>query len=98
MLAHVEGYVVWKKLPREWLDKHLPNYTHRAMNELMADHVRRGGEIHQVKETRAEHIEWRFHYDLRIPIINRRVYIETVFVHERDPEDCTIYVVNMHDA
>ena len=51
----------------------------------------------EVIERRPEYVFWRFHYDLRMPISNRRVYIETVFEHEPDPEDCTIWIVNMHD-
>lgn len=97
-LGHVTGYISWKELPRTWLDRNLPGCTQKMVHQLMADHVRNGGQIDQTVEKRPEHTQWRFHYDLRMPITGRRVYIETVFVHETDPEDCVIYVVNMHDA
>jgi hypothetical protein len=97
-LGHVTGYMEWKRLPREWMDRNLPGYTQRQVNALMAEYVRGGGEVSQTIERRPEYTQWRFHYDLRMPITGRRVYIETVFVREPDPEDCVIYVVNMHDA
>ncbi|MGD1278700.1 MAG: hypothetical protein ABR964_15920 [Tepidisphaeraceae bacterium] len=97
-LGHVTGYIQWQRLPRDWLDRELAGYTQKMINELMATHAKTGGTIHQVVETRPEYIRWRFHYDLRLPISGRRIYIETVFRHERDLEDCEIIVVNMHDA
>jgi len=97
-LGKVTGYIQWRRVPRDRLDHELAGYTLKAINELMAAHVQAGGEIHQVVETRPEYTQWRFHYDLRLPISGRRIYIETVFHHERDPEDCEIIVVNMHDA
>ncbi|HOB73401.1 MAG TPA: hypothetical protein PKG54_02645 [Phycisphaerae bacterium] len=63
----------------------------------MAEYVASGGEIDQIEETRPEYVACRFHYDLRLPIGERRVYIETVLDEADEPEDCTIWVVNMHD-
>lgn len=97
-LGHVNGYIQWRRVPREWLGRELGGYTLKAINSLMAAHVEGGGEIHQVVETRPEYTEWRFHYDLRLPISQRRVYVETVFRHEPDFADCEIIVVNMHDV
>lgn len=96
-LGHVTGYIQWKSLPFDWLYENLPNVGVRLVHQLMRDHVVSGGEIHQVEEKRPLWIAWRFHYDLRLPISNRRVYIETVLDQADDPEDCTIWVVNMHD-
>jgi len=96
-LGHVTGYIQWKPLPATWLATNLPNIGMRLVHQLMAEHVRSGGDIDQVEETRLEYIGWRFHYDLRIPIVDRRVYIETVLDQAEDLEDCTIWVVNMHD-
>jgi hypothetical protein len=67
------------------------------MCEEMRKHVLAGGKIDQVEEKRPEYVTWRFHYDLRMPISGRRVYIETVLIQANDIEDCTIIVVNMHD-
>jgi hypothetical protein len=64
----------------------------------MIEHVRLGGRVHQVRETRPEYAKYHFHYDIRLPMTGRRLYIETVFVRERDLEDSVIYVVNLHDA
>lgn len=63
----------------------------------MAEHVASDGKIDQVPETRPEYLHWGFHYDLRIAVGDRQVYIETVLDQERDLEDCTVWVVNMHD-
>ncbi|HEY7116469.1 MAG TPA: hypothetical protein VH475_07785 [Tepidisphaeraceae bacterium] len=96
-LWHVTGYIQWKDLPLRWIAANLPNVGVRLIHELMAHHVASGGRIDQTEETRPEYVAWRFHYDLRMPISNRRVYIETVLDQTDDLEDCTIWVVNIHD-
>jgi hypothetical protein len=63
----------------------------------MFRHFDAGGEIDQVTETRPEWNEQRYHYDLRIQIGGRLIYIETVLV-EDDPNDPTVHVVSIHDA
>jgi hypothetical protein len=97
-LGPITGYIQWRNLPLEWLSKNLPNVGVKLIHELMASHVAGGGEIDQVLERRPEYVSWRFHYDLRMPVSNRRVYVETVFMDEPDPDDCTIWIVNMHDV
>lgn len=97
-LGHVTGYIIWKGVARESLDRDLPGCTQEHIHQLMIAHVNSGGEIHQTAETRPEYTEYRFHYDFRMPITGQRMYIETVFIHERDPDDCTIYVVSFHPA
>ena len=89
-LGHVTGYIQWKGLPFDWLSANLPNVSVRLVHQLMKGHVASGGQIHQVEEKRPLWLTWRFHYDLRLPISNRRVYIETVLDQADDPEDCTI--------
>jgi hypothetical protein len=96
-LGHVAGYIQWREVPLRWLAANLPNVGVRLVHELMIRHVQSGGKIDQVEETRDAYLMWRFHYDLRLPISSRRVYIETVLYHVDDVEDCTIWVVNMHD-
>ena len=50
-----------------------------------------------MRETRLEWTEHRFHYDFRIPIADRLIYIETILMDD-DPEDPTIHVVSIHEA
>ena len=97
-LGRFSDYIVWKRLPQEWLAREFPNFTLRAMNEAMQRYVASGGVIDQVEERRPEFLSWRFHYDLRLPMSNRRIYIETVFRQAEDIDDCVIFVVNVHDA
>ncbi len=56
-----------------------------------------GGEIDQVRETRPQWSEHQFHYDFRMDIGSRLLYIETI-LFEDDPNDPTIHVVSIHDA
>ena len=97
-LGHVTGYILWKKGALERLAEHLPNVSTKLIHQLMRSHVAEGGKIDQVEETRAEYKFWRFHYDLRLPVSGQRIYIETCFDDEEDPEDCVIYIVNIHLA
>jgi len=91
------GYVTWKAIARAWIETNLDGMTARFVAAMMFEHVAAGGEIDQVKETRFEWSEQRFHYDFRIPIGDRLIYIETVLI-EDDPEDPTIHVVSIHEA
>lgn len=93
----VTGYVDWRDRAREWARKNLKNFTARTIAELMWQHVAAGGEIDQVPERRTAWNDRAFHYDLRVVIGGRRVYIETVLVDD-DPEDPTIEVVSIHDV
>jgi hypothetical protein len=67
---------------------------------LMYEHVRAGGEISEVKETRPEWADHEYHYDLRLPIQNRMVYIETrlFFREPLVPDESWILVVNIHEC
>ena len=94
----VTDYIQWKKLPQDWLGVNFPNVTAKLVHKLMVKHAESNGKIDQVPETRPEYSHWPFHYDLRISILGRRVYIETRFGQEQDVEECTISVVNIHDA
>lgn len=94
----VTDYIQWKKLPQDWLGANIPNVTTKLVHELMVKHAESTPKIDQIPETRPEHSHCPFHYDLRISIFGRRIYIETVFDREQDLEDCTIWVVNIHDA
>ena len=94
---HVTGYITWKPIARQWLEQNLEGFTNRSVGEEMFRYLADGGEIDQVRETRSEWTEHRFHYDLRLDVGDRFLYIETVLV-EDDPDDPTIRVVSIHDA
>jgi hypothetical protein len=66
----------------------------------MQEHVARGGEIDQQKETRPEWNVHEFHFDLRVPHKGGIIYIETRLFYDDpdDPDDPVIHVVNVHDA
>lgn len=91
------GYILWKRVAGEWLDKELSGYTTTAINELMYLHVAGGGTVQQVVERRPEYLAARYHYDFRLPISGRRIYVETVLIEDDEP-DPTIRVVSIHDA
>jgi len=71
--------------------------TLKGIAELIYRHFDSGGQIDQVNETREEWLDFKFHYDLRLTIAERRIYIETVLLSE-DPDDPEIQVVNIHEA
>lgn len=91
------GYVTWKPRAAEWVRQNVPNLTLQGMAERLLEYVESGGEIDQVRETRDEWSEFKFHYDLRVPFGDRRLYVETVLLSE-DPDDPEIQVVNVHDV
>lgn len=92
----IDGYVVWKRLPAEWVDANLEGYTTRAVAKFMFEHVQAGGVIDRVRERRPEFgVAYECHYDFRIAIDGRNVYIETVLNETRTGP--TITVVSMHD-
>ena len=91
-----EGFVVWKRRPSEWLDGNMEGHTTRSVSRLIWDHVRSGREIDQVRERRLECANFReFHYDFRLAIDGRKIYIETVLDETRTGP--TITIVSMHD-
>jgi hypothetical protein len=91
------GYVTWKRAAQEWVERNMDGYTTRALGHEMFRFVEAGGVIDQVRETRPEWSERRFHFDFRIPLAGRLIYIETILVDD-DPEDPTIHVVSIHEA
>lgn len=91
------GYVTWKAFARQWAERNLEGWTTRAIAEAIFQHVDVGGRIDQVRETRPEWTDDAYHYDFRIQIGNRLIYIETLLV-EDDPSDPTVHVVSIHDA
>jgi hypothetical protein len=92
------GYVTWQKLAADWVYGNMDRLTPRRVSQLMWEYVDGGGVIDEVPERRQEWSEHRFHYDLRLQIGDRRIYIETRLLMERDIADSTVNVVNIHDA
>lgn len=92
-----DGFIQWKRVPAEWLRKNLEGYTTKAIGRMIYEHVVNGGPIDQVAETREEYQDrWPYHYDFRLPIDERLIYIETRFDETRMGP--TVYVVSVHDA
>ena len=91
------GYVTWKSIARQWVERNLDGWTTRAVAEEMSRFLDSGGAISQVAETRSEWSQWRFHYDFRMEVGGRLLYIETVLV-EDDPDDPIVHVVSVHDV
>ncbi len=92
-----DGYIEWKPRPRDWLRENLGDFSQKAIGRLLYEHVLAGGEIDQVKETREEYRNTdSFHYDFRLHIDSRLIYVETVLRTSRMGP--TILVVSIHDA
>jgi hypothetical protein len=91
------GYVTAKDLVLEWISNELTGHTLKDVAKAMNDHVQSGSIIVQVPETRKEWSAWPFHYDFRLQIGRRRVFIETI-LQDDDPKDPTIHIVSIHDA
>ena len=91
------GYITWKPIARQWVEQDLEGLTTRSVAEEIFRYFEAGGEIDEVRETRPQWSEHRFHYDFRMDIGGRLLYIETILV-EDDPDDPTIHVVSIHDA
>lgn len=96
-LWHVSGYVNFERRALEWVRQVL-GVAARDFSRLICEHVDAGGEIDEVPETRPEYQEHEFHHDLRLTVGDRRIYVETRLLMERDIDDTTIQVVNVHDA
>jgi hypothetical protein len=91
------GYVLWKPLAQDWLFRELPGMHPRQIAGLMYEHVQAGGEIDQIRETREEWLDFSCHYDVRLLVADRHIYIESVFLSD-DPDDPQIEIVNIHDV
>ena len=95
----VTDFVTWKEVAAAWVRRELPGWTPKAIAEQMHLHVADGGEIDEQPETREEWLEYKYHYDLRIRIETRHIYIETLLFYDDpdDPDDPTIHVVSIRD-
>jgi len=71
----------------------------KEIGRLMHEHIAAGGEIDEVRETRPEWSDqYEFHHDLRFPMGDKAVYIETRlnWRHPLLPDESWILVVNIH--
>ena len=84
-----------------YLVEQLEITTPKALGRLMFEYVHSGGTIDEVPETRANWIgKWACHYDFRLLINQRPVYVETRlrFNPPFCPDEPSILVVNIHDV
>ena len=91
------NYVTAKPIVLDWIADNLQGWTLKDVAKAMNDYYVGGGVPDQVKETRPEHSVWPYHYDFRLQLGTKEVYIETI-LHDDDPADPTIHVVSMHDV
>lgn len=92
-----DGFIRWKRRPADWLRKHLQGCTQRTIGQAMYEHVVNGGEIDEVKENYEGYRDIHpYHYDFRVLIDDRPLYVETVFDDMKMGP--TITVVNLKDA
>ena len=91
------GYVTAKDVVLEWIANNLGGLTLKDVAKAMHDHFHRGDVIDQQPETRPEWSSWPFHYDFRLQLAGRDIYIETI-LQDDDPRDPTIHIVSIPDA
>jgi hypothetical protein len=91
------GYVTAKDVVLEWIANNLAGLTLKDVARAMEGHMARSDVIDQVPETRPEWSMWPFHYDFRLQLAGREVYLETI-LKDDDPKDPTIRIVSIHDV
>jgi hypothetical protein len=94
---HVTDYLRFTEVAERWLRAKPPGYSLKEFGRLLHEFVEGGGEIDQQRETRPGWKLHEYHYDLRVPIAGRLIYVETRLFYD-DPDDPWIHVVNIHDA
>jgi hypothetical protein len=91
------GYVTAKDIALDWIANNLGGLTLKDVAKALNDFLQRGEVIEQLPETRPEWSMWPFHYDFRVQLAGREVYIETI-LQDDDPNDPTIHIVSIHDV
>lgn len=96
-----QGYVRFEltETAHRWIKRELSNITVKGIGRMMHEYVDAGGEIDEVRETRPEWSDYEFHYDLRLTIQGKAVYIETRLHYRLPlvPDESTVLVVNIHE-
>ncbi len=90
-------YVTARPLVLDWIASNLGGMGLKDVAKAMNDFCRSGGLIDQVPERRAEYSTRPFHYDFRLPLAGKAIYIETI-LQDDDPQDPTIHIVSIHDV
>src|SRR5271163_4048100 len=90
-------YVTAKPLVLQWIANNLGGLTLKDVAKAMNDFCRTGGVIDQVPERRLEYASWPYHYDFRLQLAGKKIYIETI-LQDDDPTDPTIRIVSIHDV
>jgi hypothetical protein len=91
------GYITAKDVVLAWIKANLAGRTLKDVAKSMHDHLQGGGTIDQMPETRPEWSARPFHYDFRVMVASRLLYVETI-LQDDDPTDPTIHVVSIHDV
>lgn len=93
-----KGFIRWTEQALRGLRRELEATSATEIGRLMYEHVCHGGEIDEVAEARPEWSEHSFHYDFRLDVEGKLVYIETrlFFGNPDDPDDPWIHVVSFH--
>lgn len=90
-----EDGIKWKWRALEEL--HKMDLSQKEAGRLMYEFAKAGGEIDKVKEERER---WRdlhrYHYDMRLPMANQLMYVETRFINESRFNPPHVLVVNIH--
>lgn len=82
-----------------WVKVELEGITLKELGRLIHEFVAAAGEIDEVRETRPDwRDEYEYHYDLRLAIHGKPVYIETRLTFELPLRpDCSVStIVNVH--
>jgi hypothetical protein len=90
-------YVTAKPLALDWITNNLGGLGLKDVAKAMNDYFEAGGVIDQVREYRPEYSHWPYHYDFRLLLAGKEVYIETI-LQDDDPKDPTIRIVSIHNA
>lgn len=93
-----KGFIRWTEQALRGLRRELESTSAMDIGRLLYEYASAGGEIDEVAETRPEWSQHAFHYDFRIEVEGRAVYIETrlYFDDPEDSDDPWIHVVNLH--
>lgn len=83
-----------------WVKREIEDVSLKDIARLIFEYVDRGGKIDEVRETRPEWSDYEFHYDIRLPVNEKLIYIETRlnFSPPFVPDQSSIVVVNIHDV
>jgi hypothetical protein len=92
-----DGFVVWKRKAAEGLRLLLGDHTQKSIAKLLYEHVEAGGVIDQIRERRSEYASrHEHHFDFRLNVDGRLVYIETTL--DLTPTGPVVTIVSLHDV